>query len=264
MNISKLTISKILMVTSVLLLVSCSSNEEIANKNTPVVENSASSSSKPGPSTMPIPTFPATIFTDPLAVALITDKDLPDYKVFNQSNYDRTEEEANNDATYNNCIGPTAPFVAQVVPEKQLNGDTYAKLFPKLSKLFISSTVIPSSTGKKDVDYFAKNKNFVDCYISYLKESTRISYGQASNNYSYKVISYKDNVLVTIITADAPISAKPTPSTHAVTISTFTDKYVIQYYVGVVGSVKSEMDKIHASMVDQLTSLIKVKSKALN
>lgn len=241
----------IVVVLAIGLLASCGAKTEQKATKTAEPEVSASAdASTPAQDQPGIIELDPTKFTDSSAPALFTLGDIKGFIVIKNADPSRTPAQSKADKRYNDCIGADAPSVAYVDPKNQLIGDSYGKDFSSLTRIFIESSVTPSQGKKTDLDYIANNPNFKKCLIDYITNSTEASNGAPSTDFTYKLISNENDVIVTQLKAT---SMPPLQDILITYITTFSSGHTIQYGVAATGNNKTVKEK----SVDQIVSEIK-------
>ena len=242
------------------LLVSCGAKPEPKATKTAEPEVSASAdASAPAQDQPAIVELDPSKFTDSSAPALFTLGDIKGFIVIKKADPSRTPNQIKADKKYNDCIGADAPSVAYVDPKNQLIGDSYGKDFSSLTRIFIESSVTPSQGKKTDLDYIANNPNFKKCLIAYITSSTEASNGAPSTDFTYKLISDENNVIVTQLKAT---SMPPLQDILITYITTFSSGHTIQYGIAATGNNKTVKEKSVDQVISEVKSII-VKKREL-
>ena len=233
------------------LLASCGAKPEPKATKTAEPEVSASADvSETAPAQPSVVELDPTKFTDSSAPALFTLGDIKGFVVIRNADAKRTPAQSKLDESYNTCIGSSAPTIASIDTKKQLIGDHYGKDYSSLTRIFIDSSIAPSTDTKADLDYIANNSTLSKCLIAYIKKSTEEANGAPSTDFTYKLISNDNNVVVTQLRAK---SMPPLQDIYITYITTASQNHVIQY--GVAGLGNNETVKIKS--VEQVVSELK-------
>ena len=210
------------------------------------------------PKPIPTPTkiYRPSLIDSKYAKFFLTTKELAGFTVSNPPDIYKDGPQLQSEKQFYTCNGPQAHPLAKGPIDGQVAGDHYYKHFGPNLQVITSSSYFPTTTGKEFLEYISDDKTHEKCLIEFMQRFK----GNASNTQDLKqeVISFKDNLLITRLTAsDTPIK----PGLNFYMFYTYSDSAVLSYTANVMGYNTPERADLSKKIIDLISKAILEKIK---